>query len=111
MAVQLHQHEPLRNSHARLLQSSAMDAATPPLQYCSECGRPYPSDEFARFGNRLICANCKDAYAQKLREGVGVASSFVYAGFWIRCLAAIIDGVILYVVGMVVQLPLASLLK
>jgi uncharacterized RDD family membrane protein YckC len=88
-----------------------MDVATPPIQYCSECGRPCPSDELARFGDRLICADCKNAYAQKLREGVAVASTLVYAGFWIRFVAVIIDGVILYVAGMLVQLPLAGLLK
>jgi uncharacterized RDD family membrane protein YckC len=88
-----------------------MDVATPPIQYCSECGRPWPYDELARFGDRLICADCKNAYTQKLREGVAAASTFVYAGFWIRFVAAIIDGVILYVAGMVVQLPLAGMLK
>jgi uncharacterized RDD family membrane protein YckC len=88
-----------------------MDVATPPIQYCSECGRPWPSDELARFGDRLICAECKNAYAQKLREGAAAASTFAYAGFWIRLVAAIIDSVILYVAGMVVELPLAGMLK
>jgi uncharacterized RDD family membrane protein YckC len=88
-----------------------MDVATPPIQYCSECGRPWPYDQLARFGDRLICADCKNAYTQKLREGVTAASTLVYAGFWIRLVAAIIDGVILYVAGMVVQLPLAGMLK
>ena len=88
-----------------------MDVATPPIQYCSECGQPWPLDELARFGDRLICANCKNAYAQKLREGVAPVSTFAYAGFWIRFVAAIIDAVILYVAGMVVELPLAGLLK
>ena len=88
-----------------------MDVATPPIQYCSECGQPWPQDELARFGDRLICANCKIAYAQKLREGVAAASTFTYAGFWIRFVAAIIDAVILFVAGVVVQLPLAGLLK
>jgi uncharacterized RDD family membrane protein YckC len=88
-----------------------MDVATPPLQYCSECGQPWPLDQLARFGDRLVCANCKNAYAQKLREGVAAASTFTYAGFWIRFVAAIIDGVILYVASMAVELPLAGLLK
>src|SRR5580704_5698921 len=88
-----------------------MDVTTPPIQYCSECGRPWPLDELAHFADRLICANCKNAYAQKLREGVAAESTFVYAGFWIRFVAVLIDGVILYVAGMVVQLPLAGLLR
>jgi len=92
-----------------LLQSLQMDA-TAPIQYCSECGQPWHPDELARFGDRLICANCKNAYAQKLREGVPAAATFTYAGFWIRALAILIDSVILFVVGMVVQLPLARFL-
>jgi len=88
-----------------------MDIATPPLQYCSECGKPWPSGELAHFGNRLVCIDCKNTYTQKLREGVAVQSTLAYAGFWIRFVAAIIDGVILFVLGMVVQLPLAGLLK
>ena len=87
-----------------------MDDATPPIQYCSECGQPWPFGDLARFGDRLICANCKNAYTQKLREGVATAAQFEYAGFWVRFVAALIDGVILYVAGMVVQLPLAALL-
>jgi len=85
--------------------------ATASIQYCSECGQPWHPDELARFGDRLICANCKNAYAQKLREGVPAASTFIYAGFWIRFVAWLIDFVILFVVGMVVQLPFVSLLK
>ena len=85
--------------------------ATVPIQYCSECGQPWHADELARFGDRLICANCKNTYTQKLREGVAAASTLTYAGFWIRALAALIDGVILFVLGMVVQLPFVSLLK
>src|ERR1700722_5252663 len=88
-----------------------MDVAAPQIQYCSECGRPWSIDDLARFGDRFICANCKNAYTQKLREGAAIASTLVYAGFWIRFVAVLIDGVILYVAGMVVQLPLAGLLR
>src|SRR5579885_2815629 len=40
------------------------------VQYCSECGKPHPTDELAAFGSTLVCANCKPLYAQKLREGI-----------------------------------------
>jgi len=88
-----------------------MDAVALPSQYCSECGQPWPTDDLARFGDRLICSNCKNTYTQKLREGVAFAGAFAYAGFWIRFLAVLIDGIILFVAGMVAQLPLAPLLK
>jgi uncharacterized RDD family membrane protein YckC len=77
-------------------------AITP--HFCSECGRPTPPDELARFGERLICPLCKDAYAQKLREGVAPARASVYGGFWIRFVAIIIDGIILAVVQWILNL-------
>ena len=81
--------------------------ANPDIRYCAECGRPTPLDELAHFGDILICPNCKNNYAQKLREGVAsnlaTAGHFQYAGFWIRVLAAIIDGIILAVADTIVQ--------
>ena len=67
----------------------------PAAYYCSECGRPAPLDEFARFGDRLVCQYCKDAYAQKLREGVAPAAYVQYGGFWLRFVAFLIDAIIL----------------
>ena len=72
--------------------------------FCSECGRPAPSDELARFGDRLICMQCKPAYAQKLREGVPVGQAAVqFAGFWIRFVAYVIDAIILFVISTILQ--------
>ena len=68
---------------------------TPQTNYCSECGRPAAAEELARFGDRLVCPLCKDAYAQKLREGVAPAGFVRYGGFWLRFVAVIIDGIIL----------------
>jgi uncharacterized RDD family membrane protein YckC len=81
------------------------------VKYCSECGQPWPQEELARFGDRLICSNCKIAYAQKLREGVASAATFTYAGFWIRFVAILLDGVILFVASVVVQLAFAPMLR
>jgi uncharacterized RDD family membrane protein YckC len=71
--------------------------------YCSECGRPTPADQLARFGDQLVCPACKSNYAQKLREGVAPAVTFRYAGFWIRFVAVIIDGIIMGMVSGIVQ--------
>jgi uncharacterized RDD family membrane protein YckC len=78
----------------------------PEIRYCSECGRPTPPDELAHFGDRLICPLCKDAYTQKLREGVMPAAGMRYAGFWWRFLAALIDGIILTVASKALQFAL-----
>jgi uncharacterized RDD family membrane protein YckC len=77
----------------------------PEVRYCSQCGQPAPLDQFARFGDALVCPNCKNSYVQKLREGVAPGlPTFHYAGFWIRFLALIIDSIILGVAGSAVQL-------
>ena len=79
----------------------------PDVRYCSQCGQPAPLDQLARFGDTLICPNCKDNYVQKLREGVApIRPAFRYAGFWIRFVATLIDGIILGVAGSAVQLLL-----
>lgn len=75
----------------------------PETQYCSECGRATPTGELAHFGDRLVCPYCKDAYTQKLREGVAPAAVVTYAGFWIRFVAVMIDGIILAVAMGIVQ--------
>ncbi len=67
---------------------------TPQISYCSECGRPAAPEELARFGDRLVCPNCKNAYAQKLREGVAPAGAAQYGGFWMRFVAYFIDSMI-----------------
>jgi len=79
----------------------------PDVRYCSQCGQPSPLDQLARFGDTLVCPNCKNSYVQKLREGVApFRPAFEYAGFWIRFVAALIDGIILAVASSAVQLLL-----
>jgi DNA-directed RNA polymerase subunit RPC12/RpoP len=68
---------------------------TPQTYYCSECGRATAPEELARFGDRLVCPYCKDAYAQKLREGVAPAGYVRFGGFWLRFVAYFIDSIIL----------------
>jgi uncharacterized RDD family membrane protein YckC/ribosomal protein S27AE len=75
--------------------------------FCSECGRPFSSNDLVRFGDRWICGNCKETFAQKLREGVAPQGTMVYGGFWIRFLAVLIDGVIMFVVSLVLSRLLA----
>ena len=75
----------------------------PETRYCSECGRATAADELAQFGDRLICAYCKQTYAQKLREGVAPATTVTYAGFWIRVVAVLIDGIIMAIVQGLLQ--------
>jgi uncharacterized RDD family membrane protein YckC len=86
-----------------------MSPEAPGTAYCSECGRAATADELARFGDRLICPYCKDAYAQKLREGVAPAGRALhYAGFWIRVVASILDSIILGIVQWILNLAVLA---
>jgi uncharacterized RDD family membrane protein YckC len=64
------------------------------ILYCSQCGQAKSEQELAHFGSILVCGACKPAYAQGLSEGIAAPSAFQYAGFWIRFVAAVIDGLI-----------------
>src|SRR5713226_2534801 len=62
--------------------------------YCVECGRPFPMAEMVMIGGAPVCAVCKPAYMQRMREsGQGMAQRR-YAGFWIRFVARVMDFVI-----------------
>jgi uncharacterized RDD family membrane protein YckC len=88
------------------VQSASVAVATGPTSFCSECGGKFQTDEMIQFGTSRVCANCKDRFAQKVREGVSLGEARHYAGFWIRVLARIIDAIILnvgiYVLDLVV---------
>jgi uncharacterized RDD family membrane protein YckC len=81
-----------------------MQPSVPQTLFCAECGHPTPADELARFGSVLVCPNCKERYAQKLREGVAPTRAMKYGGFWIRFAAILIDGIILAIAGTAVRL-------
>ncbi len=81
---------------------------TPGNSYCAECGRQTPAEELARFGDLMICPACKNNYVQKLREGAAPAAVMVYAGFWIRVVAYLIDAIILGVVATIIQVTLVG---
>ncbi len=83
--------------------AGAPAAAAGQSYYCSQCGRQYPSEDLVRFGTATVCANCKDIYAQRLRETGQVAGTRVYGGFWIRFVAVIIDAIGLWIVNFAIQ--------
>ncbi len=66
---------------------------------CSQCGTVLLADEIIQVDGLPVCANCKPLLLQRLSEGIPVRSAMqyapVYAGFWIRVGAAILDGLIL----------------
>lgn len=52
-----------------------------------------------QYGESWVCAACKPAFFQKVKEGASLPNRLVYAGFWIRFAAVLIDGVLMYIVN------------
>jgi uncharacterized RDD family membrane protein YckC len=72
---------------------------------CAECGGTFAVDDMIRHGAAFVCAKCKPVFLQKLAEGADVsARNLRYAGFWLRFLASILDGIILFIVSLGIQL-------
>ncbi|MCG8633011.1 MAG: RDD family protein [Desulfobacterales bacterium] len=78
-------------------------------KFCSQCGNSFPEDELAGFQGNLVCASCKPAFLQKIREGVSTGE-MLYAGFWIRLGAKLIDGIILGILNFVISLAFGALI-
>lgn len=79
-------------------------------RFCSECGRPYPAHEMVTIGTATVCAQCKPLYMQRVREGGQPIGVRRYAGFWIRFVARVIDGIILGIVGFIINVPIGLVL-
>lgn len=77
---------------------AAYSADDRPMFVCSSCNRTFPEDEVIQYQGAYVCAQCKPYFIQQLREGARIASQLVFAGFWIRFAAIIIDGIVLAVV-------------
>jgi len=85
---------------------AATGDASAPAQACAQCGRAAGPDEMIRLADRWVCASCKPAFVQGLREGAISPQQFRYGGFWIRFLASLLDGIIMGVVGLLLQFPI-----
>lgn len=74
-----------------------------PRKKCSQCGQVFSSEELISLGGNLICAVCKPAYFQRLKEGGLAAGPLNYAGVWKRFNAIFLDGLILGGIGMLLN--------
>jgi len=71
---------------------------------CTECGGVFHADDMIRFGNSRVCLRCKPAFIQKLAEGADVrAGQMQYAGLGQRFGAVILDGILLWVLSIGLQ--------
>ena len=111
--------EPLSNHLAALqaeVQGSGEEESTSePMAVCAYSGKVMPRAEMVAYGDKWIAPEHKDTFVHGLLEGAEldprVSGEHVYAGFWIRFLAKVIDGLVLMVPGMIVQVPIAFLVE
>jgi uncharacterized RDD family membrane protein YckC len=78
----------------------------PNLRLCTQCGREFAPEDLVRFESARVCAECKDLFFQRLREegmAAAVKTFNHYGGFWIRVLARVIDGAILWVLFLILM--------
>ncbi len=89
-------------------------------RYCAECGRPYQAAELSMVGSVAVCSLCRPTVMQRMNPSPGpnpfqpAAQPFIaggrrYAGFWIRFVARVIDGLLVGIVSSIILLPLTFL--
>ena len=79
-------------------------AASTATVFCTQCGRAFSVEDLMLFGTSYVCAECKPAFLQRVREGGGVAQNLRYASFGLRFVALLLDGVIGLVVGLLINI-------
>jgi uncharacterized RDD family membrane protein YckC len=72
---------------------------------CTLCQKRVALDQMIWFQDQRVCAECKPLFVHRLKEGVRWQQGMVFAGFWPRALARIIDTIILYVLNLAFMVP------
>jgi uncharacterized RDD family membrane protein YckC len=80
------------------------------MAICTACSGQFPRNEMVRFGASWVCATCKPGYVQMLAQGKPRPGEMRYAGFGIRFGAKVLDGLILWVVGLLVSMAVGIVL-
>ncbi len=80
------------------------------LPTCVSCGRGFAPEEMIRYEDNYVCAECKPIFFQRLREGVPLQAVPIYAEFWRRALAKIIDAFIIYMIYALFQVVIMMMM-
>jgi len=80
------------------------------MEFCAVSGKAYPRSQMVQYEGKWISAEHREAFFQRLREGVGIPGEMAYAGFWIRFVAKFIDGIVVWIVSMLKSLVLVLLM-
>lgn len=70
-------------------------------EICAVSGKRYLKREMIQYEGKWISAEHRDAYFQRMQEGVVEAGEMVYATMWPRIFALLIDGIAMYVANTV----------
>ena len=64
---------------------------------CSMCGKEFMEDELIPFEGSQVCINCKPLFLQQIQENSEISGISImrYAGFWRRFGALFIDGIVM----------------
>jgi uncharacterized RDD family membrane protein YckC len=92
--------QPLSAVRPDLVAAAPLPSETPPpIAFCAMCGMPQSPEDLLSFNGRLICGICKPRFAVGLTVGLDLSAvRRRYAGFWIRCGARLIDGILIAIV-------------
>lgn len=83
------------------------NTANDETEICAFSGQRYPKSEMIQFQGKWISGEHRDAYFQRLREGVTQPGKFEYGNFGRRFVAKLLDGIILGVVGLLLNAVIA----
>lgn len=76
----------------------------PTTGVCAVSGGRFFTRDLVPHDGKLISAEQKDDYFQRVREGVTQPTEMNYAGFWVRFLAKFLDGLLGWVAGALMNL-------
>ncbi len=94
-----------------LIGEAAVGASSVESAVCHECGIFFPKGEMVSFGDKHICANCKNPFFQKMKEGAQVSGPMDYAGFWIRFAAKILDYIVIRIFSFIIMMIMGKLAR
>ncbi|MCX8157532.1 MAG: RDD family protein [Verrucomicrobiae bacterium] len=80
---------------------------------CSLCARFFPPDQVLPLADRHICAACKPAYRQMVIEGLPLPpppGALLFAPLGRRAAAFILDGMIVYILQLMLLMPASMML-
>ena len=77
--------------------------------YCSRCFKKFANEELVRYGIERICPACETLFSNELKKN-DAAPRLPLAGFCMRLVAKLIDGVIIGIIGMLLYATAVFLL-